>query len=148
MKKLSTLLYYSTWVLVILSTGFLLFNMMATLMYRQQIFFERDMLSTVEIVIAIGFGFILEFDIVSFLWVVSGIRRSQKVTGSEIGTLILGGSCLILLLGEKAMIDEIGREYLLRWEVLGEWIILYVFLTIQLLYNLVILQKLFRTLNK
>jgi len=42
------------------------------------------------------------------------------------------------------MIDEIGREYLLGWEVLGEWIILYVFLTTQLIYNLVILLQLFR----
>jgi hypothetical protein len=42
------------------------------------------------------------------------------------------------------MVDEIGREYLLGWEVVGEWIILYVFLAIQLLYNIVILRRVHR----
>jgi len=42
------------------------------------------------------------------------------------------------------MVDEIGHEYLLGWEVVGEWIILYVFLATQLLYNFAILWRLFR----
>jgi hypothetical protein len=40
------------------------------------------------------------------------------------------------------VVDEIPRECRLGWEVLGEWIILYVLLTTQLVYNLVILLKL------
>jgi hypothetical protein len=40
------------------------------------------------------------------------------------------------------VVDEISREYRLGWEVLGEWIILYVLLKTQLVYNLVILLKL------
>jgi hypothetical protein len=43
------------------------------------------------------------------------------------------------------MRDEIGREYQLGWEVLGEWIILSTFLMNQLLYDLVILMQLFCT---
>ena len=41
------------------------------------------------------------------------------------------------------MVDEIGREYQLGREVSGEWILLYLFLVIQLLYNLVILRRLY-----
>jgi len=144
MKKHNELLYNFTFVLAILSTGFLVYNMLATLIYKEQIFFEREMLSSVEIVILIGFSLILLFDIVSLLRVLLGLRQSQEVVTGDKATLILGALCLILLLGEKAMIDEIGREYLLGWEVLGEWIILYVFLTTQLIYNLVILLQLFR----
>jgi len=58
--------------------------------------------------------------------------------------LALGVLCMILLLGEKTMVDEIGREYLWGWKVTGEWIILYVFLAIQLLYNALIILKLYR----
>ena len=144
MKKHNKLLYNSTFVLVIFSTGFLVYNMLATLIYKEQIFFEREILSSVEIVILIGFGLILLFDIVSFLWVLLRLRLSEKVITGDKATLVLGALCLFLLIGEKAMIDEIGREYLLGWEVLGEWIILYVFLTTQLIYNLVILLQLFR----
>ena len=144
MKKHNELLYNFTFVLAILSTGFLVYNMLATLIYKEQIFFEREIFSNVEIVILIGFSLILLFDIVSLLRVLLRLRQSQEVVTGDKATLILGALCLILLLGEKAMIDEIGREYLLGWEVLGEWIILYVFLTTQLIYNLVILLQLFR----
>ncbi|MFC1562499.1 hypothetical protein ACFL4Z_00435 [candidate division KSB1 bacterium] len=133
--------------LALLSTGFLVYNMLATLIYKEQIFFERETLSNVEIVILIGFSIIILFDIVSFLWILSRLHQPNEVITSNIVTLILGALCMILLIGEKAMIDEIGREYLLGWEVLGEWIILYVFLTTQLIYNFVVLLKLFRTYN-
>jgi hypothetical protein len=61
----------------------------------------------------------------------------------DIAVLTLGALCLILLVGEKVMADEIGREYLLGWEVVGEWVILYVFLTIQLIYNVIILRRVY-----
>jgi hypothetical protein len=48
-------------------------------------------------------------------------------------------------MGEKVMVVDIGREYLLGWEAIGEWIILYVFLATQLLYNAVILRQVYRT---
>ena len=97
-----------------------------------------------EIVILIGFGLILLFDVVSFLWILLRLCQSEEANIGEKVTLVLGALCLFLLIGEKAMVDEIGREYLLGWEVLGEWIILYTFLTTQLIYNLVILLQLFR----
>jgi hypothetical protein len=144
MEKHSRLLYNSTFVLAILSIGFLVFNMLGILIYRQQVFFERETLAGVEIVILIGFGLVVLFDIGSLLWVLLRMRQSGEASVGDKATLILGALCLILLVGEKAMVDEIGREYLLGWEVLGEWIILYIFLTTQLIYNLVILSQLFR----
>ena len=144
MEKLSRLLYNSTSVLAILSIGFLVFNMLGTLIYKQQVFFERETLSSVEIVILIGFGLVLLFDIASLLWVLLRLRQSEKASMGDKATLILGALCLFLLIGEKTMVDEIGRESLLGWEVLGEWVILYTFLTTQLVYNLVILMQLLR----
>jgi hypothetical protein len=144
MEKHSRLLYNSTSVLAILSIGFLVFNMLGTLIYKQQVFFERETLSSVEIVILIGFGLVLLFDIASLLWVLLRLRQSEEASMGDKATLILGALCLFLLMGEKVMVDEIGREYLLGWEVLGEWIILYTFLTTQLIYNFVILLQLLR----
>ena len=148
MNKHSDPLTKSTLVLAIVSTCFLVNNMVTILVYKEQIFFERELLSGMAIVILIGFGLVLLFDIVSALWVLSRIRRSEKVILFDKATLILGATCLFLFIGEKVMIDEIGREYLLGWEVLGEWIILYIFLTTQLIYNIVILLQLFRRLPR
>jgi hypothetical protein len=144
MEKHRELLYNVTAVLAILSTGFLVFNMLGIQIYRQQVFFERGTLSSVEMVMLIGFGLVLLFDIASLLWVLLRLRPSGSGSIGDKATWVLGALSLFLLVGEKAMVNEIGREYLLGWEVLGEWIILYAFLTIQLIYNLVILMQLSR----
>ena len=118
--------------------------MLATLIFREEIFIERQTLAGVEIFILIGFGLILLFDILSFLWILLRVRHSQNAVIADRATLLLGFLCLLLLIGEKVMIDEIGREYRLGLGVRGEWIALYVGLTIQLIYNLVILLQLYR----
>jgi hypothetical protein len=46
--------------------------------------------------------------------------------------------CMAALIGEKVMVDEIGREMRMGWEVSGEWIILYTLLSLQLIYSLYI----------
>lgn len=126
--------------LSIFSAIFLIYIMLALVIYKEQIFIERGIISIVEIPIIIGFGLILLFNIVSFSKLSWKFRKSGEMKISEKLTLILGGLCLLLLIGEKTMVDEIGREYLLGWETAGEWIILYIFLTVQLFYNLMILR--------
>ena len=69
MEKHNRLVYNSTFVLAILSIGFLVFNMLGLLIYKRQVFFERETLASVEIVMLIGFGLVLLFDMASLLWV-------------------------------------------------------------------------------
>lgn len=142
-EKDGKLLHNSTSVLAVIAFGFLAFNMLGILIYKQQVFLEREGLSSVEIFIGIGFGLVLLFNVVSLLWVITRMRKSGRSSTGYGAILLLGAFCLALLVGEKVLVDEIGREYQLGWEVLGEWIILYTFLTIQLIYNIVILFKLF-----
>jgi hypothetical protein len=146
MKATYGLVNRAAFVLAILCTGLLVFNMVAIPIYKEQVFRYRGTITIGgEMVILIGFVFVLIFNFVSLLWVSSRIRKTQAVRKGDRGALALGVLCLILLVGEKAMVDEIGRECLLGWEVIGEWIILYVFLAIQLLYNVVILRRVYRT---
>jgi hypothetical protein len=144
MSKGSGHLHNTIFVLAILSTGFLVFNMLAAATCQQQVFFDQETISEVEIVMLVGFGLVLLFDVASLLWGLLRLRRSGRPDMGDVGTLALGALCPILLVGDKVMVDEIAREYRLGWEVLGEWIILYVLLTIQLIYNLAILLRLSR----
>lgn len=144
MSRSSGVAYNSILALAMLSTGFLVFNMLGTLTCKQQIFFEQEVISDVEIVILIGFGLVLLFNVTSLLWGLLRLRLSERLETGDVATLALGVLCLFLLFGDKVMVDEIAREYRLGWEVLGEWIILYVLLTTQLAYNLAILFKLWR----
>jgi len=145
MKGTYGLVYRAAFALAILCTGLLVCIMVALPIYKEQVFLERGTITTGgEMVIIIGFILVPIFNIVSLLWVSLCILQAQVVRKGYMGVLALGALCLILLMGEKVMLDEIGREYLLGWEVVGEWIILYVFLATQLLYNVVILRRLYR----
>jgi hypothetical protein len=145
MKATYGLVYRAGFGLAIVCTGLLVYNIVAIPIFKEQVFLERGTISAGgELVILIGFVLVLIFNILSLLWVSLRVRKTQAVRKGDYGVLALGALCLLLLVGEKAMVDEIGREYLLGWEVVGEWIILYVFLAIQLLYNIVILRRVYR----
>lgn len=141
MRATSGLLYRAAFALAILCTGFLIFIMVAIPIYRKLVFQERGIITIGgEMVILFGFVLMLIFNIVFLIWVLLVIRKAQADRTGDMGILAIGGFCLILMAGEKVMADEISREYLLGSEVVGEWIILYVCLAIQLLYNILILR--------
>lgn len=144
-KPISGLLYRPAFALAIVCTGLLIYNLVAMPIHKEQVFLERGTINTGgEMAILIGFVLVPMFNIVSLLWMLSRIRQAHVVHKVDKGVLVLGVLCLILLMGDKVMVDEIGREYMLGWEVLGEWIILYLFLATQLLYNLIILRRIYR----
>jgi hypothetical protein len=126
-------------ILGILATSGLIFNMAATPLHQDAILFKQNTLSPVEVIILVGFLLVTLFDISSILWVLFRVGRQKGTTPLDSITLAWGILCILLLLGEKAMIDEIARESRLGLETLGEWIALYVGLTIQLFYNVFLL---------
>ncbi len=136
-----------TLVLSLLSVVFLLFILYAIPSNKTQIFTEKDILSVSELLIIIGFVSILVFDLVSLNWLAKRIRTSKQAATGDIAALILCLICLFMFIGEKVMLDEIGRETALGWETFGEWIILYTFLFTQLVYNSIIITKLFRSIG-
>lgn len=140
MTKNNKIIYNPISLLSIFSVIFLIYIMLALIIYKEQVFIEQGTISTSEILMIIGFGIILIFNIVSFCQLLWKSLKFGKTNINEKLILVLGGFCLLLLFGEKTMSDEIGHEYLLGWETSGEWIILYVFLTIQLFYNFIILR--------
>lgn len=104
-------LYNPISVLAIFSTVLLIFNMIGILISKEQIFTEHDKILTgVEIIILFGFGLILLSNILSIIWLLLRFRHSEKITIREKVTLALGSLCLLLLIGDKTMIDEIGGE--------------------------------------
>ena len=140
-KKYKVALDTSAFSLAILSVAFMLFNLVVIPLHKEQIFYERESLTVVEIFILIGFIIIIFSNILSLYWLTIQIKRTGKFATGNILVLFLGIFCLIMLLGDKVMLDEIGREMRIGWETLGEWIILYILFLIQLSYSIVILFK-------
>lgn len=132
-------------ILSVLTTTFILFIMAGLLMFKKQVFIERDTISLSEIFIVAGFLLICLFDITSIAWLIIKRPTFHESSISKILSIALGGFCLLLLIGDKTMVDEIGRESAIGRETLGEWIILYVFLLVQLSYNLLLIKLLVRS---
>ncbi len=69
------------------------------------------------------------------------VRQMVNSQGNRLINIIMslwGLFCIVFLFGDKVMIDELGREYLPGGKLQGEWILLFLFLSLQLLYNLFI----------
>lgn len=110
--------------------------------FSQEVFSEQETLSGVEILMIVGFGLILIFNLVSFINGYIKLRKSNQNKILDKAVLILSILCIFLFWGDKALVDEIAREIRLGWEVNGEWIILYLFLFIQIIYDILIFYQL------
>ena len=126
-----------------IAAGCTLYIMAAIPLCREQIFLERDAVTRGdELLILLGFLFVALFNILSIVWNALWNRQPRPLWRNNKVLPGLGVLCLVLLAGEKTMLDEIGREYALGWETLDEWIILYAFLSVQLLYTFLMLRTL------
>jgi hypothetical protein len=126
-----------------LCTGALVYIMAALPVHKEQVFLDRGTITVGgELAILVAFVLVLMFNIVSILWASVRIRQARQSQKGDSGILALGVLCLILLVGDKALVDEISHEYSLGSEASGEWIVLYVCFAIQLLYNIIVMRKL------
>ena len=123
----------------------LVFNMVAIPLYREELFFNQDTLLPVGVIILAMYLLFFIFNILVVVWVFSLVLKHEESLAWDSPTLIWGILCIILFMAEKVMIDEIARETRFGMETFGEWIILYILLTIQLLYGVFIAFKVFRS---
>jgi hypothetical protein len=121
MKASYGLVCRTAFALAILCTGLLVYNMVAMPIFKDQVFLERGKISTGgEMVILLGFILVPIFNILSVLWVSLRMRKAQTDRKGDYRVLALGVLCLFLLVGEKVMVDEIGREYRIKLSELNE----------------------------
>lgn len=136
--------YRIAFLLATICTGLLLYIMAAIPSHKEQIFLDRGTISPGgETAVLFGFAIVIFFIIASIFWLSVRIRKYSENTKGDAAILAFGVLCLLLIAGEKMMVDEISHEYSLGWEAVGEWIVLYIILGLQLLYSLIILRKLF-----
>ncbi|MEW6238935.1 MAG: hypothetical protein AB1656_26420 [Candidatus Omnitrophota bacterium] len=141
----------------------LVFNMGAMQIYWEQLFvIHYRQIDSLGVLILIGFLLILIFNIASILWGMQRIFTLRNAKTFDVFLLVFGVLCVLFMLGEKAMIDEIGRE---EWiganrsaqlegekatideigqDTTGEWMILYGFLMFQGVFNILFLRRLQR----
>lgn len=131
----------------VLTTVYLTFNIAAIPVTSKLWIFNPGILFPVGWIILTGFVMILFFNISAVIRAACRVLLSEAVPFDFIA-LTGGIVCTLLLGGEKVMIDEIARETRLSMGAGGEWAVLYVGLTIQLMYNLFVILHLRRSIRE
>ncbi len=92
-------------ILSILSICCLIFNMLMTYIHRKEVFVKQDSVSLLEYIMIIGFVIILTYCVLVFLWLLWQIREETS-RPFYIFTLILCGICILLMMGEKVLYQQ------------------------------------------
>jgi hypothetical protein len=127
--------------LAILSVVSIVFIVISINLCREQIFIEIETISIIDYFIIISFIFVSIFIAASLVWLFNTMRRHGGLMIGDSLLLLLGMLCLVMLFGDKVLVDEIGREMRLGWETTGELVILHILLIFQLFYALLVLRK-------
>ena len=116
----------------LLALGSLAFIMVAMPLDAEAVFVHTETLSAAEVAMLLGFGVVLAFNLWSVGWL---IRQAKVQPGGTFWSMAsMGLFCLILMLAEKVMIDEVAHEWQPGRGLETEAVILYVLLIIQLVY--------------
>jgi hypothetical protein len=126
----------ATFWLGILATAFLVFILIGIWVFRDRVFTIGNPLALVDMIMLVGMAFVLLFNVVSLFW----LRRTLfKCTFSRATDSLLFGIgilCIVMMMTEKVMADDIAHETISGWRIQGEYLMLYGMLFLQLIYNL------------
>lgn len=122
----------------------LLFILAVQPFHAEEIFVRRDTLTAVEWVMLVGFGLIVLFNVTSLAWLLGRSATGGDERTGDLLTALFGVVCVVLLAADKVMADEVAHEWGLEAGRPGEWFMLYTFLTVQLVYNVIVILKLTR----
>ena len=138
--------------LAVVSALCLAFNMVTLVVLREEILLYREPLPVLGLVMLCGFCTVFAFCACYVIWSVWRLhgsasellkpRLADPAMPFEPGMLAFAIFSMILMVGAKVMVDEIGRETPLGWETTGEWIILYCCLTVQLIFIVLAIARL------
>ena len=135
MNKKRKILFQSTFILNKFSMISMIFIMLLIPLFRKQVFIDRETFSSIEVIVLFGISFIFLFLIFSLAFLYTEIRESNDSPFKAWMLFVFGIISLFLFFTEKVIIDEIAHEYVAGRPVIGEWIILYLFFSIQLIYH-------------
>ncbi|MFC1746738.1 hypothetical protein ACFLZR_00195 [Candidatus Neomarinimicrobiota bacterium] len=135
MNKIKPSANPAIFVLAVAATLLLAFNMVAILVFQEEIFLDHTLGTGVEVIMLMGFAVLFLFEVATLIW--AAIRRGKQndILPGIAAILPLSVVAILALMVSKVIIDEIGHEYG-TGTLGGEGIILYLVLTLQLLFGL------------
>jgi hypothetical protein len=125
-------------VLALIASGALIFIMVGLPFSFEEAFVTLGVLEGIEVLFLLAFLIVFLFLVTTIIKLVLQARGRAHFTTFEVSMLILGSFCLVGMAGQKVMLDEVAHELDAGLAWLGEFIILYLILALQLLYAVVL----------
>ncbi len=130
-------------VIACLATAGWAFVMLSIPGQRDAIFLDHEVHSWMEWGIVLGILLVFCLNILALIWQARQARSPRDNSFSP-ALLAFNLLCLLLMASDKVLIDDMAREYRLGLETAGEMIILYGCMSVQMLFNLILLFRLSR----
>jgi len=124
-------------ILAVLAVAGAVFNLITIPLNHEEVFVHLEGISLVETIMLIAYLIILVFNILSIIWLILQIQREKGSNAGNVILLVFAIICMIGLMGQKVMLDEVAHEYHLGWNIQGEWYIFLGLLSLQLVYSLI-----------
>jgi hypothetical protein len=132
-------------ILAWISLCFLIFNVIMSYLFQEDIFLKQDSSNPIGYFMLVGFLVILVFFVLSFIWLLNQTSKGKHRPFTSFA-LLLCSLCIIFMMGQKVMYDEIAREFPLGVAG-GEAMILLMLYCIQLAFNVMMIFHLRRLKN-
>lgn len=119
-----------------LASGFLVFILIGIWAFRDKVFTIGDPLTPVDLIMLVGMTSVLLFNVGSLFWLgrTHFERGCSRATDSVL--FVMGTFCIVMMMAEKVMADDIAHETASGWRIQGEYLMLYGMLFLQLIYIL------------
>ncbi|MFC1543971.1 hypothetical protein ACFL4Y_01825 [Gemmatimonadota bacterium] len=137
-----------TTVLAFVAIAGLLYQIIGTRVWWDEVFVRQDTIAPAEWIMIAGVLGVALFAGVSIVWICDRVYRARDLPAAVGTALLLASAYFVLLGGQKAMADEIAREFRMGTEILGESVLFYTALIIQIIYALVVLTYLLPELHR
>ena len=131
-------------VLAVLATSGAVFNLISIPLCHEEVFVNREHFSLIEMFMGLAFLIILAFNVLSIIRLILQIQQERGGHTGHVLLLIFAIICMIGLMGQKVMLDEVAHEYDMGWSSQGEWFIFLALLSLQLIYSVITVSVLLR----
>ena len=141
MKKTINTLSVVTFVMSIFSLGGFIYNLLFYESIKPAIYEFADIsgiLGIMQIPVAISYIYVFIFHIIAVLYIFFQLMYFKKEDLLRAFLFFLGIISTIMVIGDFALLSDIGKEYILGLDTSGEWTVLYGSQAVHLLFTVLI----------
>jgi hypothetical protein len=103
---------------------------------------------TYGVVVGINIIILALFQLISMITLLAYLLKQKRTSALLIFAIVTGIISGLMIMGDMALLSDIGKEYQLGWQTRGEWIILFISYGLHILSLVLAMTQIIRSLNE